>query len=145
MAKGVKRFDTTGEAGLVACPTGLWVRYSDYEKLEADRDAALQEAAEEVESSERVGAELAAERDQARQEVLGEVREGLLLLAITHFDHERLLTDENLDATPIFERGLLQQREVGQTGEYEAVLTAKGFDFLAAFLATLDPSGEQDD
>lgn len=69
-----------------------------------------------------------------------EVREALLLLAITHFDHELLVPDENFDATDLFDRGFLQHREVGQTGEYEAYLTPKGFDHIRTALDTALPS-----
>lgn len=55
-----------------------------------------------------------------------DVESVLKLLAITHFDHERLITDENFDATDLFEQGLLQHREIGQTGEKEAALTPAG-------------------
>lgn len=79
-----------------------------------------------------------AERDQAAQQERERVKEAVLLLAITHFDHERLLRDENLDATHLFDAGLLQHREIGQTGEYEAALTTKGYERLTAALTALD-------
>jgi hypothetical protein len=37
------------------------------------------------------------------------------------------------DATDLYERGLLQSVEVGQTGEYEATLTPAGYAFIAEF------------
>ena len=117
---------------------GQWVRYSDHrsavEKLEAERDEAeCRPLPEELELVLR-------ERNQALQ-ALAEYREGLLLLAITHFDHERLLTDENFDATDLFERGLLEHCEFGQTGEYEARLTAKGFEAIQAALQAIPIPG----
>lgn len=55
-----------------------------------------------------------------------EVEDVLRLLAATHFDHERIITDENFDATDLYEKGYLNAREVGQTGEKEAALTPAG-------------------
>jgi hypothetical protein len=56
--------------------------------------------------------------------------DALRLLAITHFDHERLITDEEFDCTDLFEEGKVQHVEIGQTGEKDCHLTAEGMEAI---------------
>lgn len=65
----VERFTFTGSRH--KSPTGEWVRYSDYEKLEKDYDEATQGLAQEL-------AEARTEVQKAKAQALAEVREALL-------------------------------------------------------------------
>lgn len=61
--------------------------------------------------------------------------DALRLLAMTHFDHERLISDEDFDATDLFEAGSVRHIEIGQSGEYDCHLTAKGMEEIQEALA----------
>lgn len=68
-------------------------------------------------------------REESR-EAIERLRDAADLLMITHFDSERLITDENFGRTDLFEKGLLKHVEVGQTGEKQVVLTEEGENFI---------------
>lgn len=119
MAEGVKRFEvgssTLSGGWMREAADGNWVRYPDYEKLEAEQKDDKATTGLAVDRAKRAEAQ----RDQARQEVLEEVREGLL-------DDEALrplasaLTSQNFPALDDARR------------------------LVEAALATLDPSGEEE-
>jgi hypothetical protein len=122
MAEGVERFSENPKCShtMPRSPTGRWVGYSDYEKLEA-------EAQIEREGRQRAEGErdrLEAQRDQARQEVLEEVRKYA----------EKRRDDCN--------EGALRLNPSTQLGR-EHSAEARAFGSVVNFLATLDPSGEQ--
>lgn len=130
MAEGVERFrhipDLHDEphAKLVPDPNSLWVRYSDYEKLERDRDEWRNKK---IVALDRIKV-LEAQRDQARQEVREELR-GRLEKAWTLLDRI---------ADPL--NGQPSRMHPDQTTDAELATDARK---ELRELLTIDPSGEQ--
>ncbi|HET7455423.1 MAG TPA: hypothetical protein VFJ76_07880 [Solirubrobacterales bacterium] len=58
------------------------------------------------------------------------LEDALRLLAITHFEHERLITAEDFDCTDLFEAGLVKHIEIGGTGEKSCTLTTEGMEAI---------------
>jgi hypothetical protein len=124
MAEGVDRFEKptyVRNAPMQPNPGGFWVRYSDYEKLEAE----FKDWPHWKQTLERDIRKLEAQRDQARQEVLEEVAA----------EFEKRATIQHDLAVECLER----------EGKLAHLGLEDGLTMAAAHcrsLATLDPSGE---
>jgi len=119
MAEGVERFEPDHDyEEMEAAPSGDWVRYSDYETLEAAFDKQTRTAWRLEREVEEASDRIVDARDQARQQVLEEVEAWV-----------NRRTDE-LDAHP---------SDQSEEGEARLGMLAEFRDLLA----TLDSSREQ--
>lgn len=128
MAERVERFEPfvvsrkRGDPRMRLTPIGSMVRYSDYEKLEAEVERVRRHEQETAEVAVQRIKALEVQRDQTRQEVLEEVR-GLVEEQLRH-------------ATEALANQLPQS--VGRAG---AAGRKSGFEHLLFLLAAVDPSG----